>query len=108
MQRLEVQYCTSRGSMDAALQALMQLAPMLTSLRFEAPSGRAACEAHSLRLCPAYLLVHPSLRSAVVLNRQLAEWDMEAALHRLPSLATAAPGAAQLRLCRESVCGGRR
>lgn len=94
MQCLEVKCCTSHGSMDAALQALVQLAPMLTSLRFEAPSGRAASNANSLRLCPAYLLAHPSLRSAVVLNRQLAEWDMEAALLRLPSLATAAPGGA--------------
>ncbi|PRW57577.1 internalin [Chlorella sorokiniana] len=95
LQYLEVQDCSSRsGSMDGPLQALVQLAPALTSLHFEAPRGRPAGRAQArccLRSCPAYLLAHPCLRSAVVLNRQLVEWDMEEALRRLPSIAAAAP-----------------
>lgn len=92
---LEVQNCRSRGGMDAPLQALVQLAPALTSLHVEAPSSKPAGRTHAsccLRSCPAYLLAHPSLRSAVVLNRQLAEWDLEDALRRLPSVAAAQPG----------------
>ena len=92
---LELRRCRSRGGVDAPLQALVQLAPALTSLHFEAPSSKPAEPTHvsyCLRSCPAYLLAHPSLRSVVVLNRQLAEWDLEEALRRLPSVAAAQPG----------------
>jgi len=101
LQCLEVLRCYSNGGMDAPLQALVQLAPALTSLRFEAPSVRHGGQPYAgkyLQSCPAYLLAHPSLRSVAVLNRRQDHWDMEEALSRLPSLGATAPGA-RFRAC---------
>lgn len=95
LQCLEVLHCYSSHSMDAPLQALVQLAPALTSLRFEAPGVRHGVQPYEIKYlqsCPAYLLAHPSLRSVVVLNRRQDHWDMEEALSRLPSLGAATPG----------------
>ena len=93
LQQLDVKACWAADGMDAPLQALVQRAPALLSLFFEVDVlyKKPAPKFH-LRRWPAYLLAHPSLRSATVLTQRKTAFNSEHASRDAAEPASRGPG----------------